>query len=621
MYGYVGKLLFVNLSNNTYDIRDLEESFAKTYVGGHLMGARVMYDEMEAGTGAFDEASVIGFMGGPLNNTKAFVSGRYTVVSKSPVYDGFNDCNSGGYFAPMLKKSGFDAVFVKGISDKPVYILLDDGEVSFHDASDLWGKTVKQTEECLEKELGSDKKFNAAIIGPGGERLSYMAAIMNDSHRAAARGGSGAVMGSKKLKALVVRGNHIVEVADPEGLVETNKMISTAMTDGPMKDYFKGFRTLGTLRSVSFSMSRGDGGVKNYFGSYGKDYSEEDCQRLDPMNYDGKYKIKTFGCANCPFHCGAIYDLSSIKYPVEGHSGRPEYETGAAFGSMVLNGDVDVMLYCNELCNEYGLDTISVGATVAWVMDCYELGYLTKADIDGIEAAWGSPEAIVELTKKICAGEGCGEILQYGSYWASKKYGVGEDRVVAASGIEPAQHSSLFSPGLARTYKYDPTPGRHVKGGLGTGWPVAPPYLGTGYLDMTKAIKREFITMAGTCILIATTGIPDITLRLTNAVTGWGLSNQDEINYGLRTLHMRQAFNVREGRKRSAFWMSDVLRKAPENMGGPLQGVDIDVESMADSFFDVIGWTRDMVPSKEALMLAGGLDDLVPQLYPPRQRV
>jgi len=188
MYGYVGKLLFVDLSNKTYEIRGLDESFAKTYVSGHLMGARVLCDEMKAGTGAFDESSMIGFMGGPLNNTKAFVSGRYTVVSKSPVYDGFNDCNSGGYFAPMLKKSGFDAVFVKGISDKPLYILLDDGKVSFHDASHLWGRTVKQTEEGLKKDLGSDRKFNAAIVGPGGERLSYMAAVMNDSHRAAARG-------------------------------------------------------------------------------------------------------------------------------------------------------------------------------------------------------------------------------------------------------------------------------------------------------------------------------------------------------------------------------------------------------------------------------------------------
>ncbi len=231
MFGYVGKLLFVDLTNRTFEVRDLDENLAKNYTGGHSLGAKILYDEMPAKTPVFAPESMIGFVSGLSNGVGPFMGGRYMVVSKSPVTGGFNDSNSGGSFGPLMKKAGYDAIFFKGISETPVYVFIDDGKVEFRDASKLWGKTTIEVEKAIKEDLG-DSKVGIASIGPAGENLSNMAAIMNDDHRAAGRGGSGAVMGSKKLKALVVRGNHKVEVKDKEAVVALNKEVTVAERPG-----------------------------------------------------------------------------------------------------------------------------------------------------------------------------------------------------------------------------------------------------------------------------------------------------------------------------------------------------------------------------------------------------
>jgi aldehyde:ferredoxin oxidoreductase len=213
MFGYTGKLLFVDLTTGQTEVRALDEATAKNFIGGPSLGAKILYDEMPANTPVFAPESMVGFVSGPTNGTGALMGGRYTVVSKSPVTGGWNDANSGGHFGPILRKSGFDGVFVKGISPKPVYIFIDDGKVELRDASKIWGLTTVETEEAIKEELG-DKNVGIALIGPAGENLSNMAAVMNDNHRAAGRGGTGAVMGSKKLKALVCRGSQKLEVKD-----------------------------------------------------------------------------------------------------------------------------------------------------------------------------------------------------------------------------------------------------------------------------------------------------------------------------------------------------------------------------------------------------------------------
>ncbi len=224
MFGYAGKLLFVDLSTGDTEVRQLDEALARYFIGGPSLGARILYDEMPAKTDVFSKDSIVGFIAGPANGSGALMGGRYTVVCKSPVTGGWNDANSGGHFGPQLRQAGYDGVFVKGISKKPVYIFIDDGKVEIRDASHLWGKVTSETETAIKQELG-DNRVGIALIGPAGENLSNMAAVMNDTHRAAGRGGSGAVMGSKKLKALVVRGKHKIEVKDKDAIIRMNKEV------------------------------------------------------------------------------------------------------------------------------------------------------------------------------------------------------------------------------------------------------------------------------------------------------------------------------------------------------------------------------------------------------------
>ena len=226
MKGYTGKLLFVDLSEGTTEIREFDEQFARTWVGGYGFGARILYDEMPAHTDAFAPESMIGFISGAMNGTTGLMGGRYTVVSKSPIYDGWNDANSGGTFGPSMRSAGFDGIFVKGIAENPVYLYIKDGECEIRDASAYWGKTVSECESLILEETG-EKRLGSCWIGPVGEKRGYIAAIMNDTHRAAARGGVGAVMGSKNLKGVVVSGKFQLEKADPDLLKELRKEIMT----------------------------------------------------------------------------------------------------------------------------------------------------------------------------------------------------------------------------------------------------------------------------------------------------------------------------------------------------------------------------------------------------------
>ncbi|NLA86772.1 MAG: aldehyde ferredoxin oxidoreductase, partial [Clostridiales bacterium] len=464
MFGYTGKLLFVDLTTGKTEVRALDEATAKNFIGGPSLGAKILYDEMPANAEPFSEESMVGFVSGPVNGTGAFLGGRYTVVSKSPVTGGWNDANSGGHFGPLMKKSGFDGVFVKGISEKPVYIFVDNGKAELRDATALWGKTTSETERLIKEEL-EDSRVGIALIGPAGENLSNMAAVMNDTHRAAGRGGTGAVMGSKKLKALVVRGDFKVEAKDREAVMALNKETIKWEREGPVAPVYNMFTNHGTGGSYESSIYAGDASVKNWAGSP-LDMTEEQIKPVTAQEMDARFKRKKYACNACSIGCGAIYSVEDGKWSLE-ETSRPEYETQGMFGSQLLNSSAEAVSMCNWLCNEYGFDTISMGGTIAWAMENCSNGVFSKEELDGIDLKWGNAEAIVQMTERICRHEGVGKILSKGSLGAAEHFGKGFEALVVAAGIEIPQHDPRFAPGLARTYKYDPTPGRHVKGGLG----------------------------------------------------------------------------------------------------------------------------------------------------------
>ncbi len=340
--GYAGKLLFVDLSAGTAREEPLDETMAEQFLGGYGIGARVLYERMGPNVDPLGPDNILGFTTGPCTATGADFSGRYTVVCKSPVSGTWNDANSGGFFGPELKRAGYDAVFVSGAAEKAVYIWIHNGKVEIRDAQHLWGLDVYATEEALKAETG-EKKLRAAMIGPAGENLSLISCVMNDRHRAAGRGGPGAVMGSKKLKAFAVRGTGSVPIADAARLKEVNKQIVTAMKTAPSAGPFK---EGGTGIGSPGSALSGDSPVKNWGGAGVIDVGEEAAQQYSTVSMN-RYRTKAYACANCPLGCGAEYDVNEGEFPL-GHTDRPEYETIASFGAMTLVTDQAAIMKCND---------------------------------------------------------------------------------------------------------------------------------------------------------------------------------------------------------------------------------------------------------------------------------
>ena len=615
MNGLMGKLLFIDLGSGKIEERLLDEAVARNFLGGYGLGVKILYDEMPAKTDPFAPESMIGFVPGALNDTGSYLAGRFSVVSKSPVTGGWNDASSGGFFGPSLKRTGYDGVFVKGISPKPVYIFIDDGKIEIRDASGLWGKTVADVEKAIWAELG-DEKICISQVGIAGERKSLIAAVMNDGHRAAARGGSGAVMGSKNLKAIAVRGSKKPTVADKEAQAGVHKEIMGWQKDGPTKDFVGGFKELGTTMFYEGSVLSGDAAVKNWAGAAVTDMTEE--QIKEPFSQE-RFKKRKYACSSCPIGCGALYEVKEGAADLE-HAGRPEYETMGCFGSQLLNSDPLSINICNHICNEYGLDTISAGATIGWAMECYNEGILSKEELDGIELTWGNADAIVKIMEKIAKGEGVGNILQGGSRFAADHFGKGHSALVEASGIEIPQHDARFGPGLARTYLYDPTPGRHVKGGLGPGCGNQPPEIKYNYdvpadADVAGTIGSEIGNAGGFCVFTDFGYPPEAQINLINAVTGFGYSEDERQKLGKRIFILRTAFNLREGIKRGDYTISDRAIGVPPLKEGPLAGVTVDVKKLSDKFFEGMGFDQEGVPLKETLEDVGGLENVIADLY------
>ena len=620
LYGYAGKMLFVNLSTREIETRELKEEDVKNFLGGYGLGAKVLYEEMPADCDPFGEESMLGIVTGPFNGTGAFFGSRYMVVSKSPVTGGWNDANSGGYFSPKLKAAGYDAVFVKGIAKDPVYIFIEDGKAEIRDAKNLWGLNSKAFDEAIEKECGKDVK--AAYISRAGENMSLFAAVMNDNHRAAGRGGSGAVMGSKKLKAIVAKGSLQTQAFDKAKVLELNKTISEFLNNGDGRRVKEGFAVNGTGGGYVASVMTNDAAIKNWSGYAEADYPEDVAYNVSSQGMDAKYKKKSYNCAVCPIGCGAIYDVKDGPWQLT-DTVRPEYETQGAFGSQMANSNAESVIMCNELCNEYGFDTISMGATVAWAMECYEKGLFSKEELDGIELTWGNGEAIVAMTELICKNEGVGKILALGSKAAADHFKKGHEYLAVANGIEEPQHDSRLSFNHARTYRFDPTPGRHVKGGMNLRHSVEKPdnFDGTGYNDMLGVSTIEVMNCTGICLFghWMCKPTPRIYFDMINAITGFNYSPADFVALGMRIFNMRAAFNVREGFRRDDYVLSERLYKSDPPFEGPIAGVVVDVDKLADNFFNAIGWDLNAVPQKAMLEQLGGLDMVIKDVYPPAE--
>ena len=610
--GYMGKLLFVDLSSGSIKEEALDEDVARKYLGGYGLGAKVLFDRMKPKADPLGPENMLGFVTGPLTGTPALVGSRYQVVGKSPLTGGWGDANSGGFFGPGLKAAGFDAVFFSGIAPKPVYLVIDDGKATLRDASSLWGKDSNETDDLLKAEHGKDAQV--ACIGPAGEKLSLIACVMNDKGRAAGRSGLGAVMGSKKLKAVVAIGNQKVPLADE---AKANELRRHYLRITP-KEEFAGLSDYGTCAAVNEVITSGDGPIKNWGGS------ALDFPNVDSLSDDDviKYQKRKFACWHCFTGCGGIGDVPEGPFAVrEGH--KPEYETLASFGFLSLNDKVESVWKANEICNRAGLDTISAGAVIAFAVECYENGILTKEDTGGIELTWGNAEAIVAMAEKVAKREGLGDILANGVKIAAQKIGKGaEAYAIHAGGQEPGMHDPKYTPGLALAFQTDATPGRHTQympylvdsaperlAPLGVEPAARQDYKDKGKLFAALANMTHVINATGLCLMHMGKFPYTYYAEIMSAVTGWEWTVADLLTAGERIADIRNAFNQREGLNPMKTYLHPRIVGIPPLTEGPNKGITIDAAKLASDYAAVMQWDQETgAPSARRLVELGMAD-------------
>jgi len=617
--GYAGKIGFVNLSSGEIREQALDEKLARDFIGGHGLGARILFENQKGRVDALGPENVLGFVTGPLTGTPVPTGSRYMVVCKSPLTGGWGDANSGGFFGPELKFAGWDAIFVSGIASKPSYLMITNAGIEIKDAAHLWGKDAIETEEALVAEIG-DPKVRVACIGPASEKLSLISGICNDKGRYAGRSGVGAVMGSKRLKAVAVRGKGRVAVANSESVKKLNQEFSKKMREVA---FIQTLMKYGTCGNTAALVGSGASPVKNWLLTGTESFPT--VNQIDGDNVIA-YETRKYGCFSCPIRCGGITTVSSGKYPVS-ETHKPEYETVAAFGNMCLNDDLDSIFKLNDMCNRGGLDTISAGSVIAFAMECYENGIITKADTDGIELTWGNAEAIIAMTEKIIRREGFGDVLADGVKVAAKRIGKGAEKfAMHVGGQEPGLHNVAFLPGRGTGFVADPTPGRHTAAApytrCDTNTAAGPyqelqfsgfekyQYSGKGPAAAAATNYWQVGASSGICLMPFMSGIFPI-LELINGVTGWDMSVSEALETGARIQTLRQMFNAREGISPSNYALPNRLTGIPPKSEGPLRGITIDIDTLAGEYRKAMEWDPETGKPTEACLNKLGLLELV----------
>jgi aldehyde:ferredoxin oxidoreductase len=615
--GYMGKMLMVDLSRSELKDEALDERLCRQFIGGYGLGARILFSRQKAGVDPLGPDNTLGILTGPFTGTPALSGTRYTVVAKSPLTGGWGDANSGGYFGAFMKFAGYDAVFFTGISEKPVYLLINNGKAELRDANHLWGKDTRQTEDMLKAELG--KNAEVACIGPSGENLSLISAVISKT-RTAARSGLGAVMGSKKLKAVVVKGNMKVPLAD-EAKVKALRKEYQAKLGG----HIVWLKPIGTPFLVIPGVQNGDSPVKNWGGVGVIDFPD-----FEPIGADAviERRTKRYACYLCPIGCGGYMKAGSGEYKYEAGARRPEYETIAMFGTNCLNNNIESIIKANDICDRYGLDTISAGATIALAIECFENGLITKKDTDGIEMTWGNHRAIVAMTEKLARREGFGAVLADGAKVAAEKIGKGADKyAMHIQGQELPAHDPKHAFFYAASYRLDPSPGRHFVGSELSDAPNHPSgllpkfdlksFAGRGEARRIGSNFHQAVVCTGTCLFVywAFPNVDPIA-EFMGAVTGWDVTNEELLKTGERISNLRQAFNIREGLNPLKFKIPDRVLGRPPKKEGPVAGITIDEDTMIREYLTAMDWDlRTAKPSKKKLQ-GLGLEDVAKALWP-----
>jgi len=593
MFGYVGTILRIDLSSGKITKEALDLAEAEKFLGGRGLGTAILEREIDPKIDALSPANKLIVAAGPLSGTAVPTGGRYMVVTKSPLTGTVASSNSGGFWGAELKNAGYDAVIVEGKAASPVYVSIADGEVKIQDAAFLWGSLVGKTTDELVALHG--EKSRVLCIGPAGERLSRLAAILNDKDRAAGRSGVGAVMGSKNLKAIVVRGTGSVAVKDPDGLKALVKESMAKIKANGVTG--SGLPTYGTAVLVNIINENGVLPTDNFQRSY-----DPKAEAISGETLAAKYLKKREACYHCPIGCGRYCEVDGIE------GGGPEYETIWAFGSDCGVDDLAAVVKANYWCNEYGLDTISAGATLAAAMELRARGFVPASSAPGLD--FGNAEAVVEWTKKMGACEGFGKDLAEGSARLCEKYGAPELSMTVKRQEIPAYDPRGIQ-GHGLQYATSNRGGCHVRGYL-----ISPEILGLpekldrlsldgkaawakGFQDLTASIDS-----LGLCLFTSFALGAEDYAKLLNAVCGTAHTGASINEAGDRIWNLERLFNLAAGIEPGEDRLPKRLLEEPIPEG-PSKGWTHKLDVLLPEYYRLRGWSKEGLPTKEKLAALG----------------
>jgi aldehyde:ferredoxin oxidoreductase len=603
MNGYMGKILYVDLSQGRLWDEPLKEELARRFVGGSGLAAYIIYNLVKDDTDPLGPQNPLVFMTGPLVGTAMPSAGRYSVCALSPLTRIWGEANSGGFFGPELRFAGYDGVVITGSSSRPVWLSIVEGKPQLHDASNMWGSDSYAAQQMVRQALG-DQKARVACIGIAGENKVKMAAVMNDHGRAAGRTGMGAVMGSKRLKAIGVRGSAKVPVADAERFKTLVRDIIADLEEAILPRALRLAGTAGTLDSLYMY---GDMPIRYY-----QQGDWDNASNLSGIVMAELYQNRIYACYRCPIGCGR--ETRAPNYGLDRADG-PEYETITAFGSLMMVDDLQAVIYAGHLCNLYGVDTQSTGCTIALACEMFERGIISPKDTGGLDIRYGDINMIHRLIEMTGRREGFGDMLAEGSATLAERFGVPE-LAVTVKRLEVPMHDARAFTGMAVTYALSPCGASHMQGdmyGVDIGQCQAPE-IGIEPGDRFESSVEKGRTAARqqawrnlynalTLCQFQDIGVEKMLTAL-KCVTGWDLTADDLLNMGKRMVTLKRMLNIRRGITSADDQLPALLLKSFKE--GGTEGNVPDMDKLLKGAYSEFGWDPSTgKPSKETIAKLG----------------
>lgn len=605
--GYAGKIGWIDLTEGTTRIDDLDEEMARKYLGGKAMGAYLLLRHLRPKTPPYDPSNILIFITGPLSGTTFPAASRSAVITRSPMTGTFLDSYCGGFFGPHLKRAGIDALVITGKAEKPVYILVDEGKITLKEADQLWGHSTFDTEMRLQNEHRKEKgeRISVAAIGPAGEKMVRFANIVNN-RRCYGRGGAGAVMGSKNLKAVVLRGNQRPGLTDEAAFKEVVGRCRRKTAEHPLTGKEGVFPKVGTMMTLDLTNETGTLPTRNW--------QENTSEHAEVINADAfiSHIIRPKSCYACPIGCSreTTATKSGVAYTTEG----PEYETMYSFGPNCDIKEPEVVIAADKLCTDYGLDTISCGVVVGFAMECFEAGLLSSEDTGGSDLSFGNGDALIDLIHLIGKREGLGQILAEGVKRASEKINGSSEFAMHVKGLELPGYDPRGMKGQALTYAVADRGGCHLRSNTLRTEIIGKPRAYDRYVydekaEMIRELQLNYATF--NCLIACVFGTFALAAEdyaeALSTIMDWSVTAKEIRLIGERALNLTRLFNIREGFTRQDDTLPQRLFNQPATRG-PSKGQVVDkaaFEKMLDEYYQCMGWDTNGVPTEDKLKELG----------------